>query len=302
MRSGRGIVRAFVRWGTLLLLATAGCERAPRQPTGNLLDDLSIDAVAVLRALLGVANVTRSEPNGQPTHRIVHLLDWHFITRDDYAADLGSASDMPQSDEEVDRSYAEFLDEVEDVQRQQLAFLRALARNHGVTRVHIEGLAERDRFIFDAKIDALRDIGQKITELRKQRDALAAESEDDPEASDLVAGNEEIEAQHRRDILQVGAAGQLLLSGEIEVVLPLEDADAYAKADPVGDDGTVRFDQEKIEARQDAQVRLLLESRPFCLAVLGGGNDLSDNAERISGGQAEYLRVELEAGRSENGE
>lgn len=211
-------------------------------------------------------------------------------------------SNTPLSDEEIDRRYAEFLDEVEDVQRQQLAFLRALIRNHGLRQIHVEGLAERDRFIFDAKIDALREIGQQIAELRKQRDELVADGEDDADGSDLIAGIEEIEAQHRRDILQVGAAGQLLLSGEIEAVLPLEDADAYDEANPVGDDDMVRFDQEKIEARQDAQVRLLLDSGPFSLAVLSGGNDLSDNVERISGGAAEYIRVEVEAERSLAGE
>jgi hypothetical protein len=48
------------------------------------------------------------------------------------------------------------------------------------------------------------------------------------------------------------------------------------------DVGTVRFDQQAIEARQDAQVGLLLKGEPFSLIILGGAHDLSDNVERLS--------------------
>ena len=92
-----------------------------------------------------------------------------------------------------------------------------------------------------------------------------------------------------------------VLSGELGVV-PLEDADAYAAAKPVRDDGTVTFDEQKIEARQDAQVRLLLDKEPFAVIVLGGDNDLSDNVKRLSDGKAEYLRVEVEAWKRVAGE
>jgi hypothetical protein len=87
----------------------------------------------------------------------------------------------------------------------------------------------------------------------------------------------------------------MLLNGEIEGVLPLENADAHAASNPVSDDGSVALDQEKIEAREDAQVRLLLDGEPVAIIILGGAHDLSDNVERLSGGTAEYIRVEVKA-------
>jgi hypothetical protein len=44
-----------------------------------------------------------------PTHRIIHLADWHIVGREDFAADLRSQSSEPISDEEIDRQYAEHL-------------------------------------------------------------------------------------------------------------------------------------------------------------------------------------------------
>ena len=82
---------------------------------------------------------------------------------------------------------------------------------------------------------------------------------------------------------------------ELEHVLPLEDEEAYRAANPVGDDGTVTIDEKKIEVREDAQVQLLLEQGPFDLIILGGAHDLSDNIDRLSGGKAEYIRVETSA-------
>ena len=56
-----------------------------------------------------------------------------------------------------------------------------------------------------------------------------------------------------------------------------------------------RDDPEAIEAREDFIVRTLLESGPVSVVILGGSHDLAKNVERLSGGKAEYLRVELEA-------
>ena len=78
-------------------------------------------------------------------------------------------------------------------------------------------------------------------------------------------------------------------------MLPLEDEAAYRAADPVDSNGAVTIDLEKNEAREDGQVRLLLDSGPFALIILGGGHDLSENVRRLSDGQAEYIRVEVDA-------
>jgi hypothetical protein len=66
---------------------------------------------------------------------------------------------------------------------------------------------------------------------------------------------------------------------------------AYKAADPVAEDGAVVLHQGRIEARQDAQAKRLLDGGTFALIVLGGAHDLSDNLDRLSGGKAEYIRV-----------
>jgi hypothetical protein len=266
------------------------------------LDDLSTNATAILRQLPGVVEVKRSGTSEKPTHRIVHLLDWHFVDRDDYAADLRSLSDGPLSDEEIDSRFSDLLDEVELVQEQQLAVLRSLIKLHGLKRIHVEGLTEQDKFIFDAKISALRKVGQQLADLRKDNSELLADKEPDAETKKIIDGIEQVEQQYRRNLLQIGAAGKLLLSGELESVLPLEDAEAYAAANPVDEDGAVTLDQKKIKTRQDGQVRLLLDNGPFAVIVLGGAHDLSDNVNRLSGGKAEYIRVEVEAWKKFAGE
>ena len=73
-------------------------------------------------------------------------------------------------------------------------------------------------------------------------------------------------------LLRIGAAGQLLVTGELAEILPVEDTAAYDAANPIGDDGTVTLDEEKIEARQDAQVRRMLK-REVSLVILGGAHD-----------------------------
>ena len=51
-------------------------------------------------------------------------------------------------------------------------------------------------------------------------------------------------------MVRLGAAGRLLVSGEIENVHPLEDEKPLDAANPVTADGKVRFDALKVQARQ----------------------------------------------------
>jgi hypothetical protein len=225
-----------------VLLLAIGCIEGRRAQTVSQdipptspasLDDLSADAVTILRKLPGIADVKRHGPSELPTHRIVHIADWHFVDGDDYAADLRCLSDEPLSDEEIDRRHAELLDEVELVQEQQIAVLRWLIEHHGLKRVHIEGLSEKDQFIFDAKISVLRTVGQQLADLRAEGDTLVSGDEPDAGTKKIIDGIEQVGAQYRRDLLQLGAAARLVLSGELEGVVPLEDAEAYAAANPV---------------------------------------------------------------------
>jgi hypothetical protein len=82
----------------------------------------------------------------------------------------------------------------------------------------------------------------------------------------------------------------LHISGELEDVLPLEDAEALVKAKPVKPSGGVKTELVKIEARHDAQVKTLMKEGAVAVIVLGGAHDLSDSIRRIDG-QCEYVRV-----------
>lgn len=284
----------------LVTLIVTGCgnenSAVPSQPGPNTaaLHDLTSNPLHLLHQAPFVAGVKRHGPDAQPTHRIVHIADWHFVGRDDYAADLRSLSDEPILDEDIDRRFAELLDEVERVQKQQMAFLSWLIKHHKLKRVHIEGLAEQDQFIIEAKIRTLQNVGKTIAELRQENSDLLSGKEPDAESKEIIDGIRQVEEKYRRDVLQLGAAGRMVLSGELEGVLPLEDQQAHQAANPVAEDGTVTLDQKLIEARRDGQVRLLLDSGPFAVIVLGGAHDLSGNVKRLSDGKAEYIRVEVE--------
>ncbi len=289
-----------------IILAVGGCgpEKAEDEslPAINELNDLSSNPIDVLEQHPDIVEVTRYGPDSQPLHRIIHIADWHYVERDDYAADLRALSVEPISDEVLDHRFAKLIDKVERVQIQQMTVLQWLIKNHGLKRVYLEGLTKRDLPIFDAKIEALREVSKGLSDLRQKQSELLSATEPDAPTQRILEGIQKLEKQYRRDLLRLGAAGQLVLSGELEGVLPLEDEKAHQAAKPIADNGGVSFDQEKIEARQDGQAHLLLEGGPFSTIILGGAHDLSDNLDRLSEGKAEYIRVEVEEWRKATGQ
>ena len=94
--------------------------------------------------------------------------------------------------------------------------------------------------------------------------------------------------EHKIRMLEMGAAGRLMISGDLNDVLPLEDGDALDAANPVSPNGR-KFDPEKIEARHDAHLRLITKKGPVGFIILGGAHDLSESVQRM--GECEYLRV-----------
>jgi hypothetical protein len=79
--------------------------------TGNI-TDLNVLAEEILKSLPGVVSVERMSSGENPTKRIIHIRDWHFVTRDDYAKDLRDTADNPLSDAEIDAQYEQLLLEV----------------------------------------------------------------------------------------------------------------------------------------------------------------------------------------------
>jgi hypothetical protein len=89
--------------------------------TAARLDDLTASPEAVLRHLPGVVHIEVPVQAEKPTHRIVHLRDWHFVPHDQYAIDLRNSAGRPFTDDEIDRLHEELCLEVEAVQLEQIA-------------------------------------------------------------------------------------------------------------------------------------------------------------------------------------
>jgi len=110
--------------------------------------------------------------------------------------------------------YAKFLASVERIQLQQMDEIRKLR----VRKVWVEGQTDESIVDYRARIEKL-----KTVELP---------------AGDSPA-DQVIPETHRADLLQIGAAGRLLLLGELDDVFPLEDNDAWQTPQPV--DGEPNF-------------------------------------------------------------
>lgn len=255
-----------------------------RPSPSTRIEDLSASAEPILKKLPNVVDVEVKVQVEKPSHRIIHLRDWHWIPRDSFAIDVRNSSEEEPTEENIDRLYGEFLLQVDAIQTEQLEILRLLIKGHGLKRVFIEGLAAEEMPNYLEKVDVLRDMEQnQVTRLKEQlsqaRELKSAEIE-----QQIVGLLEE----HKFRVLEIGAAGRLLLAGEIEEVLPLEDSVLHSNADPTKD-GKIQFDRDKVRARNDAQVKAVLDKGPFGLVMLGGAHDLSASVRQHPG--CEYVRV-----------
>jgi hypothetical protein len=267
------------------------------------IDDRTIPVLDLLRQLPGVVQVELGVPAEKPMHRIVHLRDWHFVPKNLYAIDIMNAAGREVSGEEIDRLHQELLLEVEAVQLEQMALLRCLIRHHGLKRIYCEGLTTNDLPNYKERVAVLRDMEKdQIPELRKQlgdvRNLMKGMQETGRTKTQGYEQAKRIETevaamldQHQARLLELGAAGRLLIAGEIDEVFPLDDADLLDQARPITPGGKLRIDPRKLTARHDAQVKAVLDSGPFGLIILGGVHDLSDSVRRLGGDRCEYIRV-----------
>jgi hypothetical protein len=63
------------------------------------------------------------------------------------------------------------------------------------------------------------------------------------------------------------------MPGDIEEVLPLDNAKLLDEAKPISPDGRFRLDAAKLSARHDSQVQTALKGGAFALVILGGAHD-----------------------------
>lgn len=275
--------------GTLDAAMIEAVERYSPSYPGRI-DDLAVDAAAILRQLPGVNQVEVLVSVSKPQARIIHVRDWHTVPRELYAIDMRTAASHSLSDADIDELHNELLLQAELVQLEQMAALRCLIARHGLGSIHAEGLTEKGLSNYREMLGALRDIDQEVPKLRVKFHELLSLSKNtetdrlEQEVSGLIE-------QQRRRLLDLGAPGRLRLFGEITEVLPLDDEELLDQARPVTPDGKVQADPVKVEARHDGQVRNLHARGPFALIVLGGSHDLSESVRRLSHGKCEYIRV-----------
>ncbi len=208
--------------------------------------------------------LTPSTASAEPT-AVIHILNWHYVSRDDFAADLQTSTGKPLTEEQIDKEYLSFLDDVKAIQKEQMELLRKLIKKHDLKAVYIEGLSEKNHKGTLKFINTMKNY------------EATREPSDDPI-------DQLIEAQHQMNILEAGAAARLVMSGELKTLLPAEDSKAMEAANPVRGDGSVMFDKKADEAREDAIVKNLMKADRVAVIILGGGHDLTDNIKRAGGG------------------
>jgi len=288
----------------LVVVALVGCggpapqSTLPPIPRGNVLD-LKADAGGILVDGTGVSIRGLCPPS--PTRRIIHVRDWHLVPRDLFMLDLQTSSSPQFVQEHGATLYARHLKAVAEVQAEQISLLRSLISRHGLRRVYIEGLTEEKADDFHAMVDVLREAeATSIPKARSQRDELRMMIADDhakgrttsiATALDLLRQVEDLLAEHEHRLLELGAPGRLLLSGELAEVLPLDDQDALDAANPVSPAGDVRIEPAALLAREQAIVRVLLDSEPVTVIVLGAAHDLTRALQSATVERVEYLRA-----------
>ena len=299
---------------SLCSIAVASDQRVPTSRTGpssgstdkaaNDIHSLSFPAETILRESREVDSVraTRSRQQ-QFTHRIIHIRNWHFLPKDLFAAEFRQINGASAKQSAIDEAYQEFLGEVESVQAEQIRLLRRLIRKHGLKTVYYEGLIEDELPLYRAKIRSLRQLEKSLSEIKfniQELELLRMEFQQSAEENSARIKNiTQIELKLKRvlkdyqsDLLQIGAAGRLLMSGELKDVRPLDTHSGLEQSNPRAADGSLRrVSARTIESREDAQVRYLLKSSGTAVVILGGAHDLTNNVDRLSNGKCQYVRV-----------
>jgi hypothetical protein len=136
----------------------------------------------------------------------------------------------------------------------------------------------------------------EIPDTRKQLDDVrklvaSATAEQKEKAAAIEAQLVTMLDEHKHRLLEWGAADRLLVSGELEDVLALEDDEALEKAKPISLNGGVKLDPQKIELRHAAQGKAVMKGGAVAVIILGGAHDLTGSIKRIGDGRVEYLPV-----------
>jgi hypothetical protein len=206
---------------------------------------------------------------------VIHVKNWHWVPKPQFALDLLDQEPGLTSDE-IDRRYAQLLDDVERIQLEQVELLRQLTVKHGVKAVFYEGVT-------DDNLPTVRTTNDRLRRLERLQTNRHGGGIDQKIA--FLSG------ELRDEFLQLGAIGRLIRAGELEDFLALEDSRSLDAADPVGPDGAVHFDPVANERREDDMARRLVKGGRVVIVVLGGEHDLGDNLQRLEP-SVEYIRLD----------
>jgi hypothetical protein len=186
--------------------------------------------------------------------------------------------------------------EVEAIQINQAAALEFLARHHGLKRVLIERLTEADMPVLPDKVAQLREAQQhqpalkvQLAEVLKLLPTLPERGERHDKTLALRGQIVGMLAEHLENMLEMGTAIQLLATGKLDVVLPLDDAKLLDEAAPVLPGG--KCDPSAVARREQAMVKKALAAAvPVAIIICGASHDLTA-AIRAADNDTEYYRV-----------
>jgi hypothetical protein len=218
----------------------------------------------------------------RPPTKIIHVKNWHWVPKRDFAIGL-QQSNPYLTGEELERRYATFLDDVEELQREQVILIRELAMQHVLRSAFYEGVTPDNMPSFELA-------ERRATRLHKLEGQLK-DLGDDPEVNRVRRELMQLIQELRHEVLQLGAIGTLIREGSLESVIPLESTATIEAANPITADGHMRANPAAMKAREDEMVRRILVGGPIAIVVLGGDHDLTE-ALKTTGRPFTYEFVE----------
>jgi hypothetical protein len=211
--------------------------------------------------------------NDAPPQRIIHVKNWHWIPKAPFAIDQ-RVLEPDLTEEQIDVRYGRFLDDIEELQKEQAELIRQLARQYGLRSAFYEGITPDNLQAFQAANNRL-----KLT--HRLQDKMKS-YEETTETIEIRRNLDQLAKDLREDRIQLGAIGSLIRDGDLDDVIPLESTEMLEAANPITQDGQIRSDSVAGTAREAEMVRRILAGGPVAIVVLGGAHDLSDALKKAS--------------------
>ncbi|QDT77426.1 hypothetical protein Mal35_08520 [Gimesia maris] len=201
------------------------------------------------------------------TTTIIHIVNYPYLTPEVFGTQLKDQNSKC-TQKQIDKAYSYFLKVVETAQQDQIVVLRHLIKKYKLKAVYTEGLTEKNHPEIMKSIESIKEFEK---------------TKEDPI-------DENLEFLNWQGKLSLGAAGRLVVNGELETLLVTEDSEAFEASNPVRSDGWGVFDKNADERREDAIVVNLLKGSGVVVIVLGEDHDLRENLKRL-GASVKYKRV-----------